>query len=93
MWAKRLAMVLWVALSVVTWNVVFDRAVWTAAERFTNDNLERYQRGEPVPTINEAYRPAIRVAALHASLWAGGVFAVGGLALVAGHVVLRRVHS
>jgi hypothetical protein len=66
MWAKRLAMVLWVALTVVTWNVVFDRAVWTAAERFTNDNLERYQRGEPVPTINEAYRPAIRVAAVHA---------------------------
>lgn len=86
MWVKRLAVALWLALTIVTWNVVFDRAVWTAAEQFTRDNVERHARGEAVPTINDAYRPKIRDAFRHASLWAGGVLAVGAVALA----VVRR---
>ncbi len=80
--AKRLAIALWLALTIVTWNVTFDRRVWTAADQFTRANVERYERGEPVPTINEAYRPTIQIAAREASLWAGAVFAAGAVALV-----------
>jgi len=91
---KRLAIALWLALTIVTWNIVFDREVWTAAEQFTQDNVARYERGEPVPTINDAYRPQIRVAARDASLWAGGVLAAGAVALViAGRLGRPRVHS
>jgi hypothetical protein len=81
MWGRRLAIVLWLALVFVTWNVVFDRAVWLAAADFTRENVERYERGAPVPTINEAYRPAVAQAALYASAWAGGVLVAGALAI------------
>jgi hypothetical protein len=90
MWVKGVAVALWLALTIVTWNVVFDREVWTAAERFTRDNVERYQRGEAVPTINEAYRPSIRIAARRASLWAGGVLVLGAVAMVVGGRSSRR---
>jgi hypothetical protein len=87
---KRAAVALWLALTIVTWNVVFDREVWTAADRFTRESVERYQRGETVPTINEAYRPTIRIAARRASLWASGVLALGAAALVVGVRSSRR---
>lgn len=94
MWVKRLAFTLWLALTIVTWNAIFDREVWTAAEQFTRDNVARYERGEPVPTINEAYRPRIHVAAREALLWAGAVFAAGAVALtIAGRVARAGVHS
>lgn len=83
MWGRRLAVVLWLALAFVTWNVVFDRAVWLAAASFTRENVERHARGAPLPTINEAYRPSVRQAALYASAWAGGVLAAGALAISA----------
>jgi hypothetical protein len=85
---RRVLVVLWLALPIVTWNMVFDRQVYTAAERFTHDNLARHDRGEPVPTINEAYRPQIRVAARDATLWAALVFAAGAVALKVGSRVL-----
>ncbi len=90
---QRLAIALWLALTIVTWNVVFDRQVWRSAEQFTRETGERYQRGDAVPTLNEAYRPTIRVAARRASLWAGGVLAVGAVALAAiGRSGRSRVH-
>lgn len=81
MWGRRLAAILWLALVVVTWNVVFDRAVWQAADVFTRDNIERHQRGEPLPTLAAAYRPHVRQAALLASAWASGVFVLGAVVL------------
>lgn len=81
MWGRRIAVGLWLALAFVTWNVVFDRAVWQAAARFTRENVERHERGAPLPTINEAYRPAVPQAAWSASAWAGGVLVVGAVAI------------
>lgn len=81
MWGRRLAIALWLGLAVVTWNVVFDRAVWLAAAAFTRDNVERHQRGEALPTIEAAYRPQVWQAALHASAWAAGVLVLGAVAI------------
>lgn len=68
---------LWLALAFVTWNVVFDRAVFLAASQFTRDNVERWQRGDQVPTIEAGYRPEVRHAAARASAWAGGMLVLG----------------
>lgn len=81
MWGRRLAIGLWLALAFVTWNVVFDRQVSLAAAQFTRDNVERRLRGDEARTIDAAYRPLVGAAARSASLWAGGVLAVGAVAL------------
>jgi hypothetical protein len=85
--AKTVVVVLWFAFAFVTWNVVFDRHVYVSAVRFTQEQIQRHQRGERVSSIEEAFTPQLRVAALQASMWGGAALAVG-LALAG--VVLRR---
>jgi hypothetical protein len=82
MWGKGLAVALWLTLAFVTWNVVFDRSVFLAGSQFTRDNVERWQRGDAVPTIETAYRPHVRRAAIRASGWAASVLIIGAVTLV-----------
>lgn len=89
MWA-RLAAALWLALALVTWNVVFDRGVFLASAAFAQANVERWQHGDPVSTIDAAYRPQVGRAAWRASAWAGGVLAIGGAAFWAADRSSRR---
>jgi hypothetical protein len=75
--AKKTALVLWIAFAFVTWNVVFDRHVYVAAVRFTQQQIARHQRGEQVSSIEEAFTPELGRAALRASAWGGAVLVVG----------------
>jgi hypothetical protein len=75
----RTLIALWLLCAFVTWNVAFDRGVNDLATEFTRDQILRYQAGRPVSSIDDAFSPRVRIAALHASAWAGGVLAVGAV--------------
>ena len=79
--SRRAALVIWAACAFVTWNVVFDRHVNFAAVEFTQQQIERHARGEPVRTISEAFNPRVRDAALVASAWGAAVLATGVLVI------------
>ena len=82
---RRLTLIVWAAFAFVTWNVVFDRQVYLAAVEFTQQQVERYQRGEAVSSIDAVFSPRVREAAWRASAWGGAVLAVGAaLAALAG---------
>ena len=78
---RRLAIVLWITFAFVTWNVVFDRGVADAAVEFSRDQIARHQQGAPVVSLDTAFRPRVRRAALIASAWSGLVLVLGGVAI------------
>ncbi len=78
----RLAAVLWLAATFVTWNVVFDRQLSIEAARFAHQNVLWYQEGRLTPTIDAGFRPFLPVAALRATLGASAVLATGAVTLV-----------
>jgi hypothetical protein len=73
----RAALIVWAVFAFVAWNVVFDRQVYVASMQFTQAQIERYQAGQPVSSIESAFRPQVRQAAWRASTWAGAVLAAG----------------
>jgi hypothetical protein len=77
-----------VACLVVSWNVIFDQLVWTAATEFTQAQVLRHQRGEPLTTIHDGFSPRVRDAAVRASLWTLPILAVGAVSV---YVSFRRV--
>lgn len=76
---RRLAFALWVTFAFVTWNVVFDRSVAEAAVEFTRDQIVRYQQGAPVGSIESAFSPHVRDAAVKADLYAAFVLLCGAV--------------
>ncbi len=62
--ARRITLILWAVFAFVTWNVVFDRQVYEAAVHFTQEQIERQQRGETVATIESAFMPRVEQAAI-----------------------------
>jgi hypothetical protein len=70
-------LILWAILAFVVWNVVFDRRVYEASVHFTQQQVETFQIGQPVASIEAAFRPQVRRAALEASAWGGSVLAAG----------------
>jgi hypothetical protein len=76
------AFALWAAFAFVTWNVVFDRHVYVAAVEFTREQIQRYERGEQVSSIEEAFTPQVGRAAARASVWGASVLAAGVVLLV-----------
>jgi hypothetical protein len=75
--ARLVTLTVWAVFAFVTWNVVFDRQVYLAAVEFTAQQVERYQRGEAVASIDAAFSPRVGRAAWQASAWGGAVLAVG----------------
>ena len=73
----RWALVLWAVFAFVVWNVVFDRRVYESSVRFTQEQIQAFQAGQPVASIDSAFRPQVRQAALEASAWGGSVLAAG----------------
>ena len=73
----RLALILWAVFAFVVWNVVFDRRVYEFSVRFTQQQIQAFQAGQPVASIETAFRPQVRRAALEASAWGGSVLAAG----------------
>jgi hypothetical protein len=81
---RRAAFIIWAVFAFVTWNVVFDRHVYVASMRFTQDQIEKFQAGQPINSIETGFRPHVRQAAWEASAWGGSVLAIGVLLSVAG---------
>ncbi|MDR1989912.1 MAG: hypothetical protein LBQ09_06735 [Acidobacteriaceae bacterium] len=79
----RLAVILWITLGIIVWNVVFDHVVDDATHRFVLDTTFAYRAGEPFLLIKD-YMPA----AVHRGVWlgtvaGGSVVAVGLIAIAA----------
>jgi hypothetical protein len=67
----------WGIFAFVTWNVVFDRAVAVAGSEFAREQILRQQQGQAVRSIDEAFSPRVRAAAMTASGWAALVIGAG----------------
>ena len=75
--AVRLALGLWLVLAVTVFQVVFDGQTKMAAFHFSQAQLQAYQRGERVATIEEGFRPQVKAAARRAGWWAAGIAVLG----------------
>jgi hypothetical protein len=76
-----LAAVLWIALGVIVWNVVFDDSVRRGSIEYLQRQTRHDQGLGPAVTIDSVMRPAIAAGAWRATAWGAGV-AIAGLALI-----------
>jgi hypothetical protein len=87
--SAQVALVLWCLLAIVVFNVRFDWKMRMAGHAFVAAQLEQRQRGMRVPTINDAFRPKVREAALEAGQWLVLIASAGAvLTFIAG----KRAH-
>lgn len=70
------AVVLWVVLAFLVWNVIFDRIIVLAGRRYSYDATLAFRAGHYLH-IDDVMRPAISHGVRVASLWAGGIVVVG----------------
>ena len=82
--ARRVEIVGWAVFAFVAWNVAFDRDVAVAGSEFARQQIVRYQQGQPVQTIDQAFTPRVHGAALRATGWAALVAAAGTAVIVFG---------
>lgn len=78
----RVAVVLWILLGVVVWNVVFDRVLVLAGRRYVHAAAVSFQQDGVYLEIDDWMRPAITRGIWLASA-AGAATAAAGLAAVA----------
>ncbi len=78
----RLAILLWIALAVVVWNVVFDRVIVVAGRVFVSAAAAAARAGAPYERIEDWMRPARS----RAFWWATGAAAA---ILMAGCTAIR----
>ena len=79
----RWALGLWLLLAVVVFNVRFDWQTRAANQAFVRAQLARQKQGQPLPTINDGFRPMVRRAALDSSVWLVAIAAGGSVAVAA----------
>ena len=85
----KVAMALWFLLAIVVFNVSFDWNTRMAGHAFVAAQQAQRQRGLPLQTINDGFRPMVRQAALDAGRWLVLIASAGAvLTLVAG----KRAH-
>ena len=87
------AFLLWLVFGFVTWNVVFDRRVAIAGAAFTREQTLNHQQGRPLVSIDDGFSPGVRAAAVRATLWAGGLTAIGMIVSFVAGRSRRRVSS
>ena len=73
----RSILIAWAVFAFVVWNVIFDRRIYESSVTFTQQQIQASQTGQPVASIDAAFRPQVRRAALEASAWGGSVLAAG----------------
>jgi hypothetical protein len=78
----RIAVVLWLVLAGVVWNVIFDHLRILADRRYVYDATMAVRRGQPFLLIDSVHPQAIRRGVRIASLVAGAI-AVAGLGAIA----------
>lgn len=74
----RLAVGLWILLAIVVFNVRFDWQARAANREFVRTQLIKVKQGQPLPTINDGYRPMVRDAAREAAMWMLLIAMAGG---------------
>lgn len=74
------AILLWVVLAFLVWNVIFDRIIVLAGRRYSYDATLAFRAGHYL-RIDDVMRPAISHGVRTASLWAGALL-VTGLVLI-----------
>ena len=82
--SRRVEIVCWTLFAFVAWNVAFDREVAVAGSEFARQQIVRYQQGQPVETIDQAFTPRVHSAALIATGWAALVAVTGTAVIVFG---------
>lgn len=86
----RFAVAFWLALAVVTWNVVFEREIDAAEGRYVQMQAEHSQGRGPAVTIPGVMDAAIRHGLWLASGWAMALAGAGlALTLVTARVARR----
>ena len=78
--SARLARVLWIALAVVVWNVIFDRVIVVAGREMVAAAGRAAPNG-PFPNIDDYMRPAVTRGFWIATV-SGSVILLAGLAFV-----------
>ena len=77
--SARTALALWFLLAIVVFNVRFDWQVRAANHAFVRSQIVRHQQGQPTLTINDAFRPMVRQAAIDGATWLASIAALGAL--------------
>jgi hypothetical protein len=77
--SAKVALALWFLLAVVVFSVTFDWKTRMAGHAFVAAQLAHRRQGEPVQTINDGFRPLVRLAALDASKWLVSIAAAGAV--------------
>ncbi len=75
------AVVLWLLLAAVVWNVIFDRLIVLAGRRYSHDAYVLYRSTGRYLLINDVMRPAIAHAVRVASAVAGTLAVVALVAI------------
>ncbi|MBY0495278.1 MAG: hypothetical protein K2Y23_13785 [Cyanobacteria bacterium] len=84
---KTVAMAVWFLLAIVVFNVRFDWQARAANHAFVRSQIVRHQQGQPTLTINDAFRPMVRQAAIDGSVW---LVSIASLGVVLTAVAARR---
>ena len=80
--SAKTAMALWFFLAIVVFNVRFDWQVRAANHAFVRSQIVRHQQGQPTLTINEAFRPMVRRAAVDGAAWLMAIAVTGAAAVL-----------
>ena len=65
----RLALSLSLLLAATVYSVTSDRQTKAAGRAFAYDQLDRFQRGDRLVSINDGFRPRVRAIALRSGAW------------------------
>jgi hypothetical protein len=76
---QRWALALWLLLAIVVFNVTFDWNTRMAGHAFVGSQIIKRHHGQPLPTINDGFRPMVRAAAVGAARWSLLIAAAGAV--------------
>lgn len=79
-------MALWAILALAVFADVFDWKTRQAGFAFVHAQVARRQQGLPLDTIDNGFRPLVRVAAIDAAAWAVPILFAG----IGGTLVVSR---
>lgn len=90
--AVTTAVILWLVLAAVVWNVIFDRLIVLAGRRYSHDAMVLFRRTGRYLLIDDVMRPAVIHGARVASAVATAIVVVGMLliALAAARDAARK---
>ena len=74
-----IAVLLWLVLAFVVWNVIFDRIIVLAGRRYSHDAMVLYRTSDQYLRIDDVMRPAIAHGVRVASAVAGTIAVVAML--------------